>query len=634
MSTSPPLTRRLPIGAEPNSEGTHFRVWAPACHRVVVVIEDSPLPAPLELEAEGVESAVIHAARTGYFSGFAAGARPGMTYRMQLDGAGSLLPDPASRFQPKGCRGPSMIVDPAAYRWRDSDWLGVSLAGQVLYELHVGTFTPEGTWDAAAAELKELADLGISVVEIMPVPEFPGRYGWSYDGANLFAPTNLYGEPDALRSFVDTAHQLGLGLILDAVYNHFGSVGEELLRPIAPAFFSKRYENEWGSAINFDGEHSGPVREFFLANVRHWIREYHFDGLRIDATQAFHDTSPRPILLELARAAREAAAGRKVIVLGESEPQVAALCRSAEFGGCELDAVLNDDFHHSAMVRLTGRAEAYYSDHRGTAEEFLAAAKWGYLFQGQRYAWQKNPRGSPALDLAAPQFVNFLQNHDQIANSAQGLRVHELTGPGRYRAMTALLLLTPQTPLLFQGQEFASSAPWLYFNDAPPEEAEELIKGRAKFLSQFPSYALAEIQSRLPDPTAEESFRRCRLDFTERGTHAEIYALHRDLLRLRHRLRPQEARLEGATLGPDLLFLRFLPAEGETALLVVNFGTSQQLASIAQPLVAPPAGSRWTIHWSSEDPRYGGGGTPDLDTPEGWRIPGEAAVLLSPAPRN
>jgi maltooligosyltrehalose trehalohydrolase len=624
MPTLRSVARRLPIGAEPNSDGTHFRLWAPACRRVSVVIEDEAAPAPLELEPEG----------DGYFSGFGSGVPSGVNYRLLLDGAGELLPDPASRFQPQGCRGPSRVVDSGAYRWRDSGWLGASLPGQVLYELHVGTFTPEGTWNAAAAQLKALADLGVTVVELMPIAEFPGRFGWSYDGANLFAPKSLYGEPDDLRRFVDTAHLHGLGVILDAVYNHFGSVGEQLMRFIAPPFFSKRYENEWGSAINFDGDFSGPVREFFLANVRHWIREYHFDGLRIDATQAFHDVSPRPILLEIARVAREAAAGRKLILIGESEPQAADLCRSAEVGGCELDALLNDDFHHSAMVRLTGRAEAYYSDHHGTAEEFLAAAKWGYLFQGQRYAWQKNPRGSPALDLSAAQFVNFLQNHDQIANSAQGVRIHELTSGGRYRAMTALLLLMPQTPLLFQGQEFAASARWLYFNDAPPDEAEALIKGRAGFLKQFPSYALDEVQRRLPDPTVEESFLRSKLDFSERAAHASAYALHRDLLQLRRDLRPQEVRLEGATLGPGLLFLRYLPAEGETKLLVVNFGVDQRLASIAQPLIAPPAGNRWKIRWTSEDPRYGGGGTPELDTSDGWRIPGESAVLLSPAPRG
>ncbi len=376
------------------------------------------------------------------------------------------------------------------------------------------------------------------------------------------------------------------------------------------------------------------MREFFLANVRHWIREYHFDGLRIDATQAFHDASPRSILLELAQAARQAAMGRNIILIGESEPQVASLCRPAEAGGCELDAVLNDDFHHSAMVRLTGRAEAYYSDHHGTAEEFLAAAKWGYLFQGQRYDWQKNPRGSPALDLSPARFVNFLQNHDQIANSAQGIRIHKLTSGGRYRAMTALLLLMPQTPLLFQGQEFAASARWLYFNDAPPGEAQALVDGRADFLKQFPSYALDEVRRRLPDPTAEESFLRSKLDFSERATHAAAYALHRDLLRLRRELRPHDARLEGATLGPDVLFLRFRPDSGETTLLVVNFGIDRRPPSIAQPLVAPPAENRWKIKWSSEDPRYGGSGTPELDTPEGWRIPGESAVLLSPAPRS
>jgi maltooligosyltrehalose trehalohydrolase len=591
---------------------------------VCVEFGGQPSPALVELSAEG----------SGYFSGLAADAASGVTYGLRLDNSPTLWPDPASRFQPAGPRGVSQVVDPNRYPWRDVDWPGVSTLNRVVYEMHIGTFTPEGTWAAARDQLAELASLGITVLEIMPIAEFSGDFGWGYDGANLFAPYRTYGEPDELRRFVDEAHRVGLGVILDVVYNHLSRVGEQLLRPFSDAYVSRRDKNDWGAAINFDGDQSASVREYFLANVRHWISEYHFDGLRIDATQAFNDRSDEHILLALCRAARRAAPERRVWIVGENEPQRASLLRSTDEGGYEFDALWNDDFHHAAMVRLTGRREAYYTDYQGSAEEFVAAAQWGFLFQGQRYSWQNNPRGTAALDLAAPRFIHYLQNHDQLANSARGARIHELTSPGRYRAMTALLLVAPQTPHLFQGQEFAATSPFLYFNDCTPDEAEGVRRGRAKFLAQFPSLAGAQMQANLPDPCDAASFRRSKLDLSERGRHAGTYALHRDLLRLRRDdpvLADHNAvRVHGATLGPDAFLLRFLAASGQTRLLLVNFGCDLRLASVSQPLIAPPEVAHWATLWSSEDPRYGGSGTPDLDTSQGWRIPGEAAVLLHP----
>ena len=451
--------RRLPIGAEPQRKGVHFRVWAPRCRSVQVVFRGRPLP-EVELGSDG----------NGYFASLVPEAEPGMGYSLRLDDDGSLHSDPASRFQPDGPQGVSRIVDSGCYEWRDATWPGLRLRNQVLYEMHVGTFTPQGTWKAAADQLAELAALGVTALELMPITEFPGKFGWSYDGTHLFAPSHCYGTPDDFRHFVDVAHQVGLGVLLDVVYNHWSRIGEEVVRPFSDAYISKRYKNDWGAAVNFDDDGSASVREFFLANVRHWIAEYHVDGLRIDATQAICDRSPRNILLELSRDRAQAAEGRGVLVIGENEPQLASLLRPEKQEGCELDALWNDDFHHTAMVRLTGRSEAYYTDYHGTAEEMVAGVQWGFLFQGQRYAWQDKPRGGAALDIAAPRFINFLQNHDQLANSARGLRIHELTSPGRYRAMTALLLLAPQTPLLFQGQEFAASSPFLYFNDLAGEE--------------------------------------------------------------------------------------------------------------------------------------------------------------------
>ena len=620
MHTVRSTSRQFPIGAEPSAEGTHFRVWAPRAGSVSIVFGPGELP-PLELIAEG----------DGYHSGLAADAAPGMGYRIRLDGASAPWPDPASRFQPDGPRGPSQIVDAGEFVWHDGAWPGIALPGSVLYEMHIGTFTAAGTWDAAAAELAELAELGVTAIELMPVAEFPGRFGWSYDAANLFAPSHRYGTPDAVRRFVDEAHRVGLGVILDLVYNHLGAVGEALLEPFSEDYFCAGTRTNGAGRSTSTTFDSGPVREFFVANLQYWIAEYHLDGARIDATQAFFDDSPQHILLELARAGRAAAPDRQVLLVGESEPQQASLLRSADQGGCELDALWSDDFHHAAMVCLSGRSEAYYRDYDGTAEEFAAAAKWGYLYQGQRYSWQSGPRGSPALEIRPERFVHFLQNHDQVANSARGARIYEFSSPGRLRAMTALWLLMPETPLLFQGQEFASSAPFLYFNDSPPDEAEGVAAGCAKFLAQFPSYALPEIQAALPDPADPANFERCKLDFGERESHEEVYALHRDLLRLRRELAGHEpTRLEVATIGPQALVLRYYPFDMRTRLLVVNLGADIRRPSLAQPLLAPPAGAKWSLAWSSDAPRYGGSGTPALDTPEGWRIPGETAVLLVP----
>ena len=617
------MTRVLPVGAQVFPDGVHFRVWAPHSQLVRVVLEEDCAGA-VELNREPL----------GYFSGIAFRATAGSKYRFQLGDNARLWPDPSSRFQPDGPEGPSQVVDPSAFAWHDHGWPGVRLEGQVIYEMHIGTFTSEGSWAAATKKLPHLVALGVTILEVMPIGEFPGRFGWGYDVANLFAPTRLFGIPDDVRMFVDEAHQLGLGVILDVVYNHLGRVGEQLLRPFSETYFSRRYTNDWGTAINFDETGSESVREFFAANVAHWIAEYHFDGLRIDATQAFHDQSAQPILLELSKAARRAAPDRRVLVVGESEPQDAQLLRPENEAGCEIDALWSDDFHHAAMVCLTGHNEAYYSDYQGTAEELLAAVKWGFLYQGQRYSWQKKSRGKPALDLKAAHFIHYLQNHDQIANSASGKRIHELTSPGRFRAMTALLLLAPPTPLLFQGQEFSAASPFLYFNDINGEEACDVARGRAKFLSQFPSLAVDEMQRRLPTPSDPESFRRSKLDWSQLESHSESVSMHQDLLRLRRDdpvLREHDAGImHGATLGPDAALLRFLPASGETRLLIFNFGRSLTLPFISQPLIAPPGGHRWALLWSSEDPLYGGSGTPELDTSDGWRIPGESTVVLVP----
>lgn len=618
--------RRLAAGAEVVPGGVHFRVWAPARRSVEVQVEgDRPAWHPLAPEPGG------------WFSGRVDGLGDGARYRYRLDGA-EAYPDPASRCQPEGPHGPSQVVDPGRFAWSDAAWPGLAPEGQVLYELHVGTFTPEGTWAAAAGELLRLAQLGVTAVEVMPVAEFPGRFGWGYDGVDLYAPTRLYGTPDDLRAFVDRAHAVGLGVLLDVVYNHLGPDGC-YLRAFAPGYFSTRYEGEWGDPLNYDGEGAGPVRALVVENAAYWISEFHLDGLRLDATQGMFDASREHVLVEIGRAARAAAGGRGILLVAENEPQDTLALRPPAAGGHGLDLAWNDDLHHSAVVAATGRRDAYYGDHAGTPQELISAAKRGYLFQGQRYAWQGKRRGRSTRGLPRRAMVAYLENHDQVANHPRGERLHRRTDPGRHRALTALLLLGPWTPMLFQGEEYGSSRPFHYFADHGGELGHRVRQGRAEFLHQFPGVAAgADVRDRLPDPGLEETFARSRLDPAERAAGGEVVALHRDLLALRRSdpaLRAAgEGELDGAVLAPEALALRWL-AEGDGAgdrLLLVNLGPDLDRPSVAEPLLAPPAGRRWAVAFSTEDARYGGAGAPAFDDARGLRVAGHAALLLAPAP--
>ncbi|MFN8064036.1 MAG: malto-oligosyltrehalose trehalohydrolase [Vicinamibacterales bacterium] len=614
------------MGAEVVAPGrVHVRIWAPEARTLELVIAERSVTMAQE---DG-----------GYWSVDTDGAA-GDRYAFRINGDEKLYPDPVSRFQPDGPHGRSAIVDPSAFEWHDGEWPGITMEGQVVYELHVGTFTREGTYAAAARELRELRDLGITVIELMPVAEFDGRFGWGYDGVDLFAPFHHYGSPDDLRAFVDEAHRLGVAVVLDVVYNHFGPSGNYLRMfskaYFSDAYFSDAYENEWGDAINFDGPDAGPVREFFVANAGYWIDEFHMDGLRLDATQQIFDASPRHVITELAAHARQRAGLRSIAIVAENEPQLTDLVRPESDGGMGLDGLWNDDFHHSAIVALTGRAEAYYIDTHGTASEFVAAAKYGYLFQGQFYDWQQKPRGTPGLDLQPSCFVVYLQNHDQVANSVHGRRLHDLGSAARVRALTAVMLLMPGTPMLFQGQEFGASAPFLYFADHEPDLATAVKKGRAEFLRQFPSARHYEAQATLDDPADPRTFERSVLDVDERRTHEAIYRLHRDLLTLRRETPAFSAQrrgvVDGATLSEHAFVLRYLLGGVEDRLVLVNLGTDLHRPSLAEPLIAPPRGCDWEVEWSSEHPDYGGFGLPELWPAEHWHLPADCAVVLRPGP--
>lgn len=625
-----PFTRRYPIGAElVPSGGVNFRVWAPASATVSVQLWDS---ADVKRDPDWVVP--LDSEGHGYFQGTVSQAKVGMLYRFQL-GSGS-FPDPASRFQPTGPHGPSQIIDPT-FEWTDERWRGVRPEDRVLYELHIGTFTPEGTWQAAIKQLPELARLGITLIEVMPVADFAGRFGWGYDGVNMFAPTRLYGPPEDMRAFVNRAHELGMGVILDVVYNHFGPDGNYLPQ-FSPDYFSNHYDCEWGDAINFDGANSAPVREFFIANAGYWIEEFHLDGLRLDATQQIFDSSKDNVMAAIARRVREGAGERVTFIVAENETQEAKLVRAVDRGGYGLDALWNDDFHHTSIVAATGRAEAYYTDYRGTPQEFISAIKWGFLFQGQWYAWQNQRRGSPSLDLAHSNFVTFIQNHDQIANSWRGHRLHTMTGPGRYRALTALFMLGPNPPMLFQGQEFCASSPFVYFADHNAELAPLVAEGRKKFLQQFKSFACPGTDAAFVNPECEDSFIRCKLNWEERETNKRMYEMHRSLLRLRKMDEVFSGRrrrlVDGAVLAREAFVLRFFGEDGDDRLLLVNLGVDLRLNPAPEPLLAPPCESLWKVIFSTEAVQFDGAGTPPLESEENWNIPGHAAVVLAPERNN
>jgi maltooligosyltrehalose trehalohydrolase len=610
------IRRRYSAGAEViDASGVHMRVWAPSCELVEVTSGDARRRWPLERDHEGYWSALIP------------DLEDGDRYWFRLDDD-LLRPDPCSRFQPDGPHGPSQVVDPARFKWTDDSWFGVRRDGQILYEMHIGTFTPEGTWRAAIDQLPALARLGITVIEMMPVCEFAGEHGWGYDGVDLYAPTHLYGGPDDLRAFVDRAHALGVGVILDVVYNHLGPDGN-YLEDFSGDYFTDKYENDWGRAINFEGP--APAREFFVANAAYWIDEYHFDGLRLDATQDIHDASSEHVLRSIAARARAAGAPRTVYLVGENEPQDSTLVRDPNEGGYGLDALWNDDFHHTALVALTGRREAYSTDYKGSAQELVSSAKYGFLYQGQHYYWQKKRRGSASLDLPTCAFVAFLENHDQVANSAFGRRLPQLASPARLRAMTALLLLGLATPLLFQGQEFSSSRPFVYFADHKRELQQSIRDGRRDFLSQFESLNDPEMSDLLPSPTDREQFQRCKLDPAERDARTEARLLHEELIALRRNdaVIGSGARVDGAVLAAGAFALRYFGGAKGDRLLLVNLGCDLDLVPAPEPLLAPPGQGDWRVTWSSESPRYGGQGTAPVNTEGRWRLVGESAVLLT-----
>lgn len=572
----------LPIGAQPDEHGTRFRVWAANATSVAVVCygdDGTATPYPLELEGGG------------YFSAHVPGISPGTHYMYQVDND-LPRPDPASRWQPEGVHSVSCVVDPTAFEWTDANWRGLPMEDLVIYEVHVGTATPQGTFDALIDRLDDLQDLGITAIELMPVADFPGNHNWGYDGVDLFAPARAYGGPEGLRRLVNAAHQRGLAVLLDVVYNHLGPDGN-YLRIYSQDYFTSRHKTPWGDALNMDSTNSRPVREFFIANACYWAHEFHMDGLRLDATHAIIDDSPTHILQELQERVRETLPPeRYFVVIAENEENNAHLVRPTTRDGMGLDGVWADDFHHQVRVALAGDHDGYYSDYTGQSEDLATTMRQGWFYTGQPSAYLSKPRGTPANDVPYPRFVHCIQNHDQVGNRALGERLHHDIALDAYRAASVLLLLDPCTPLLFMGQEWAASTPFLYFTDHNEELGRLVTQGRRSEFAAFTSFAAEEI----PDPQARETFERSKLRWEERTQppHAEVLALYRTLLDMRQRLPALRVRgrehVSIAAVGPRMVAVRRMShgdvSPGYTAILCVVY-LGEHSARIRQTRVPP-----------------------------------------------
>ncbi len=524
-------------------------MWAPAAANVAVEIVDSGQRTPMRRGGDGVWSALVP------------DARPGTRYRFVI--GDQSLPDPYSRSQPEGVHGPSEVVDPNAFVWHDAGWRGLAIEGLVIYQLHVGTATPEGTFDSLIDQLPRLSALGVNAVEPLPIAEFPGLRNWGYDGVDLFAVSRAYGGPEALKRFVDAAHDHGLGVLLDVVYNHCGPDGN-FLRAYSPDYFTGRYDTPWGEAINFDGPGSDRVRQFVLDNARAWLDEYHVDGFRFDATHAIFDRSARHILGELSETLRSATP-KNIVLIAETHENDVRYLEPVERGGLGLDAVWADEFHHVLRRYLAGDHEGYYGRFEGTLEELARCIERGWL------------HGTATSGYPAWQFVYVIQNHDQVGNRAFGDRLHHQIDLDRYCAASALLLFLPQTPLLFMGQEFAAPSPFQYFTDHNPELGRLVTEGRRREFKAFSAFADAATRERIPDPQAPATFDRSKLPLAEleRAPGKDVAGLYRALLALR-RTDPvmawqDRASMAARAVSDTVLTVRRWRGHDER-LLVVNFG--------------------------------------------------------------
>jgi len=586
----------LSQGAEIMSGGVRYRVWAPAARRVEACIwrqsqDEKAEPLAVSLAPEPA----------GYFGGVDAGGRVGDCYQFRLDG-GPRLPCPASRYQPGEVSGPAQVVDATAYKWKDHGWTRPAFRDLVIYELHVGTFTPEGTYRGVIGKLEYLRRLGVNAIELMPLADFPGRRNWGYDGVRLFAPARVYGTPDDLRALVDAAHAHGLALILDVVYNHFGPDGN-YLRQFSPDYFEGRHHTPWGEAINFST--SEPTRQYYRDNIVYWMEEFHFDGFRLDATHAIFDDSSRHILAELA----EIVHGRRGYIIAEDERNEAKIISPPEENGYGFNAVWADDFHHIIEVALTG-ASTYSTHFGGQLQELVNALDNGWVHPAP---WPPGGvrHNTACAHLPPERFVFCISNHDQCGNRAFGERLNHFVSPETYRAASALLCLIPYTPLLFMGQEWGASTPFQFFTDHNEELGRLVDEGRRRELQRFPVFATALESNDLPAPQAEATFERSKLNWAESEIdgYGACLRLYREALSLRHAhsvFRPKNrasTRVEALSCG--VLAIRARDT-GEDWLLLCDLRGGHQGNLQSEPFCEIDSALHWRVRFSSNDPKFGG----------------------------
>lgn len=615
---------QLPISANVEGNAVRFRVWSPEAEKLeAVIFENGKQVAAHELRRDG----------EGFFVGLAENLGAGTRYQYRLNGD-KLRPDPASRYQPEGVHGVSEVIDPSQFNWTDQHWNGVSPDKAIIYEVHVGTFTAEGTFAAIINKLDYIKNLGVTIIELLPVADFPGSRNWGYDGVDLYAPANAYGHPDDMRRLIDAAHAKGLAVIQDIVYNHLGPDGN-YLRDFSTDYFTDKHKTPWGDALNFECK---AVREFFINNTLYWTHEFHVDGLRLDATHAIIDTTTEHILAEINRRVRETLPSeRQFLIYAEDARNENKLVRPVQDGGYGLDGVWADDLHHEIRVTVAGDHESYYQDFEGNAYELATTLNQGWLFQGQKTPRSGEARGTAADVVAPDKFVVCIQNHDQIGNRAVGDRLNQDVNLEAYRAASAVLLLCPYTPLLFMGQEWAADTPWQFFTDHNPELGKLVTEGRRKEFEGFESYGKEEV----PDPQADSTFENSKLNWQEpsQPPHAQTLALYQDLLKLRSSLLTQRQRqrdsYKALALADRLLALRYYSSDGsgkDLLLLVSLMNDGKQSCNLQdRPETSKGETKNWTIVFNSEDERYSGAGRDAMKyNPEAGTVDfdGPCAVLF------
>jgi malto-oligosyltrehalose trehalohydrolase len=586
----------MPFGSEVQADGrVRFRLWAPGAEQVELLLPELGPGATLAMAAED----------NGWFGIVTELAAAGTHYAYRIN-ASHDVPDPASRFQPRDVHGPSQVIDPNAWAWRDAHWQGRPWEHAVFYELHTGTFSAAGDFAGVEARLDYLVELGVTALELMPVADFPGHRNWGYDGVLPFAPDGRYGRPEDLKALVEAAHERDLMVFLDVVYNHFGPEGN-YLHLYAPDFFTERHHTPWGAAINFDGAQGRTVREFFIHNALYWLEEYHLDGLRLDAVHAIIDESQPGFLIELAERVHAGPGhDRQVHLVLENDDNAAHyLQRRADGGPRWYSAQWNDDIHHALHVLLSGEQDGYYADYAARPAWYAARALTeGFAYQGEPSGYRGGrPRGEPSAALPATAFVSFLQNHDQVGNRAFGERIDTLAPPEAVHAAAVLRLLSPAPPLLFMGEEFAADSPFQYFCDFDGELARAVTAGRRREFARFARFAEPAARERIPDPNDPATFLHSKLDWDRlhAGANARHYEHFRKLLELRRtHIVPRLRHLEGGAgefrlFGATGIRTGWRLGDGSRLTLLANLGPD------ALPLADrdPPPGA--ALHVSPQD---------------------------------